>query len=79
MQLALDRPQLKAVDVRVADLGVLERLAFGAVRWVVGKPRYHVADEASVERAPGQLGDAVPECPSGSKVSYASSLRAADA
>ena len=61
MQLALGRPQFTAVDVHVADLGVLECLAFGAVRQVFGKPRNAMADEASVERTPGQLGDAVPE------------------
>ena len=43
-----------------ASRGV-QRLALGAVRRVFGKPRNTVADETAMERAPGQLGDAVPE------------------
>ena len=49
--------ELGAVDLDVADLGVLERLAFGSGVLVSGQAGDAVTLEAAVERAAGELGD----------------------
>ncbi len=57
----LPSAELGAVDGDIADLGVLERLAFGAGVLVFGQTGDAVTLEAAVQRAAGELGDLVLE------------------
>lgn len=56
---AFGGPELGAVDVNVANLGFAECFALGAGLLAFGQPGDAVALQAAVQRASGELGDAV--------------------
>jgi hypothetical protein len=59
VELAFGQAQLAVVDVHVADPGLSKPASLGRALTVFGQPRDAVAHEAAVERAAGQLGDAL--------------------
>ena len=60
-QLAFGQAQLAGVDVDVADLGLGEAAPLGRFLLVSGQAGDAMADQAAVQGAAGELGDALPQ------------------